>query len=157
MTTRTSTCNCGQLSLTYDGPDPERISLCQCFSCQKRSGSVLSVQTRLPRDRVTIEGETKTFAVPQKGKPPVTYRSCDSSGGIYHFCPDCGSTVYGELSIAPDFFVVEVGGFCDPMFPPPMISAFAAEGAAWVMNIKDLPMPGGRLDYDGTTHGGKRV
>ena len=28
MTTRTSSCNRGQLGLTYDGPDPERISLC---------------------------------------------------------------------------------------------------------------------------------
>ena len=24
--TRKSSCNCGQLSLTYDGPDPERIA-----------------------------------------------------------------------------------------------------------------------------------
>ena len=48
MTTRTSSCNCGQFSLTYDGPDPERISLCQCYSCQKRSGSLLSVQRDSP-------------------------------------------------------------------------------------------------------------
>ena len=41
MATRTSSCNCGQLSLTYEGPDPERISLCQCYECQRRTGSVL--------------------------------------------------------------------------------------------------------------------
>jgi hypothetical protein len=34
--------NCGKLSVTYEGPDPERISLCQCYECQKRTGSVLS-------------------------------------------------------------------------------------------------------------------
>ena len=156
MTKRTSMCNCGQFSLTYDGPDPERVSLCQCYSCQKRSGSLLSVQTRLRRDLVTIEGESKTFTFPQSGKPPVTYRSCDSSGVTYYFCPECGSTLYGELSIAPDFFVVEVGGFTDPTFPEPIISGFEAEGTAWMMSIKDLPMPGGHYHYDGTSHGGPR-
>ena len=48
VVTRKASCNCGQLSVTYEGPDPERISLCQCNECQKRTGSVLSVQARLP-------------------------------------------------------------------------------------------------------------
>ena len=157
MTTRTSTCICGQLSLTYDGPDPERISLCQCYSCQKRSGSLISVQTRLPIDHVTIEGESKTFTFPQPGKPPVEYRSCDSSGVTYHFCPECGSTLYGEGALAPGFFITEVGGFNDSTFPEPIISGFEAEGAAWMMSIKDLEMPGGHYNFDGTSHGGARA
>ena len=48
MATRKASCNCGKLSVTYDGPDPERISLCQCNECQRRTGSVLSGQARLP-------------------------------------------------------------------------------------------------------------
>ena len=47
MTTRKASCNCGQLSVTYEGPDPERISVCQCNERQKRTGSVLS-RDRLP-------------------------------------------------------------------------------------------------------------
>ena len=42
MPTRASSCNCGQLSLTYKGPDPERISLCQCYECQRQTGSVFA-------------------------------------------------------------------------------------------------------------------
>ncbi len=54
--------------------------------------------------------------------------------------------------------MVEVGGFTDPAFPPPpMIPGFEAEGAPWVMSIKDLPMAGGHHDYDGSSHGGKRL
>jgi len=56
MATRKSSCNCGQLSLTYEGPDPARISLCQCYECQKRTGTVSSAQARLPIEHVTIEG-----------------------------------------------------------------------------------------------------
>ena len=70
MATRKASCNCGQLSVTYDGPDPERISLCQCYECQRRTGSVLSVQARLPIEHVTIEGQSTTWTFPNdSGKP----------------------------------------------------------------------------------------
>jgi hypothetical protein len=65
--------------------------------------------------------------------------------------------VYWELAIAPEFLGVAVGTFADPTFPPPMIAGFAAYGAAWAMNVSDLPMPGGHYDYDGTSHGGPRA
>jgi hypothetical protein len=80
MATRTSSCNCGKLSLTYDGPDPERISLCQCYECQRRTGSVFSVQARLPIEHVTIEGPSTTWTFPTEGGKPATFRSCDSGG-----------------------------------------------------------------------------
>jgi hypothetical protein len=114
---------------------------------------VLSVQSRLPSEHVTIEGQSTTWTFPS-GKP-VTFRSCDSEGATYHFCPECGSTVYWELSIAPDFVGVAVGCFTDPTFPPPVISGFEAYGTAWAMNASALPIP--HHDYDGTSHGGPRL
>jgi hypothetical protein len=156
MATRKSSCNCGQLSLTYEGPEPDRISVCQCYECQRRTGSVLSVQARLPRDQVTTEGESKTFTVPSDDTGNLASR-CDSMGGTYHFCPECGSTVYWDISSVPDVLGVAVGGFIDPTFPPPMISGFEVYGRPWVMNMSDLPMPGGHHDRDGTSHGGPRM
>ena len=155
MATRKASCNCGKLSVTYEGPDPERISLCQCYECQKRTGTVLSVQTRIPREQVTIEGQSTTWSFPIEGAEPVTFRSCDSGGATYHFCPECGSTVFWDISAAPDVIGVAVGSFTDPTFPPPMISGFEAYGAAWAMNVSDLPMP--HHDYDGTSQGGPRA
>ena len=157
MTTRESSCNCGQLSLTYDGPDPERVSMCQCYNCQRRTGSMFGVQTRLPKAHVTIDGESSTWTFPESGKPAVEFRSCDSGGATYHFCPDCGSTVYWDISIAPEVYGAAVGSMTDPEFPPPMISGFEVYGAPWVMNVSDLPMPGGHYDNDGTSHGGARA
>jgi hypothetical protein len=78
-------------------------------------------------------------------------------GATFHFCPECGSTVYWDIAAAPELLGVAIGTFADPTFPPPMISGFAAEGAAWAMNVSELPMPGGRYDYDGTSHGGPRA
>ena len=114
-----------------------------------------SVQARLPIEHVTIEGKATTWTFPSHNGKPVTFRSCDSGGATYHFCPECGSTVYWEISIAPDVLGVAVGGFTDPTFPPPMISGFEAYGASWAMNASALPMP--HHQYDGTSHGGSRA
>jgi hypothetical protein len=117
---------------------------------------VFSVQTRLPIEHVKIEGESTAWSFPVSGKP-ATFRSCDSGGATYHFCPECGSTVYWEIAIAPDFLGVAVGGFTDPTFPPPMIAGFEAYGADWAMNVSAVPMAGGHHEYDGTSHGGPRA
>jgi hypothetical protein len=115
-----------------------------------------SVQTRLPRDQVAIEGRSSIWTFPISGKP-ADFRSCDSGGATYHFCPECGSTVYWEIAIAPDMIGAGVGSFTDPTFPPPLISGFEAYGSKWALNVMDLPLPGGHHDYDGTSHGGKRL
>jgi hypothetical protein len=40
----------------------------------------------------------------------------DGPEHVFHFCPDCGSTVFYR---EPDVTVVMVGAFADPSFPPP--------------------------------------
>lgn len=130
MTTRKASCSCGKLSVTFDGPDPERISMCHCMSCQRRTGSVFSVQARLPRDQVKIEGQsTKWTRIGDSGQPLTS-----------HFCPECGSTVYWDIGIAPDFIGVAVGTFNDPTFPPPKISGYEANRHPWAMTAADLSM-----------------
>ncbi len=130
MATRKASCNCGKLSLSYEGDDPERISLCHCHSCQKRTGSVFSVQARLPREHVTIEGQSTAWTRPSDSGAPVTF----------HFCPECGSTVYWEIAAAPDFIGAAVGAFTDPTFPPPIISAYEHYRHPWAMTASELPM-----------------
>jgi hypothetical protein len=104
---------------------------------------------------VTIEGQSTTWTFPSEGGEPVTFRSCDSGGATYHFCPECGSTVYWDISAAPDVIGVAVGAFTDPTFPPPMISGFEAYGHPWAMSPSDLPIP--HYDSAGTSHGGQRA
>jgi hypothetical protein len=104
---------------------------------------------------VTIEGESTTWTFPSDSGKPAEFRSCDSGGATYHFCPECGSTVYWDISAAPDVLGVAVGAFTDPEFPPPMISGFEAYGTKWAMNVSELSMP--HYDYDGTSGGGPRA
>lgn len=138
--TRRAACMCGQLTVTYEGPDPERRSMCQCNNCQLRTGSVFSVQARMPRAKSKIEGKSTAWTFPNAKGKPVTYPSCDSGGATYHFCPECGCTVYWDLAFAPEFLGVAVGALTDPTFPPPVVSGFEAYGHPWAMNAAAVPM-----------------
>ena len=138
--TRKASCRCGQLSVTYKGPDPERITLCHCNSCQLRTGTAFSIQARFPRAKAKIEGKSTTWKFPEDKKKPVTYKSCDSGGATYHFCPVCGTTVYWDIDAAPEIIGIAIGTFTDPTFPPPKISGFEKYGHPWAMKAADLPI-----------------
>ena len=134
--TRKASCRCGKLSVTYKGPDPERITLCHCNSCQLRTGTAFSIQGRFPRGKVKIEGKSTKWTFPSDSKKQV----CDSGGATYHFCPVCGTTVYWDIAAAPDVIGIAIGTLTDPTFPPPKISGFEAYGHPWAMKAADLPI-----------------
>jgi len=141
----TASCRCGNLTVTYEGPVPERRTLCHCNSCQLRTGTAFSIQGRFPRDKATIKGESSTWKFPDDaGK--VDYRSCDSGGARYHFCPTCGTTVYWDLDAAPEVIGIALGTLNDPTFPAPVISAFEAYGHPWAMTAFEIEAI--RLEYD---------
>ncbi len=121
MTTRRAACSCGQLNLTAEG-EPVRISVCHCLACQRRTGSVFGAQARFPREKVSVEGRSTQYV-----------RVGDSGSKIvFHFCPECGATVYYHLEGAPEAMIVPVGAFADPEFPAPKRSVYEARRHAWV-------------------------
>ena len=127
MTTRSAGCSCGQLSLTTKG-EPIRISMCHCLACQKRTGSAFGIQGRFPRQRVSVVGRSARYA-----------RIADSGNKVtFHFCPDCGSTVYYWLDGAADTIAVPVGAFADPTFPAPKISVYESRRHDWVGLLEDM-------------------
>ena len=138
--TRRASCRCGQLTVAYEGPDPKRITLCHCNSCQERTGTAFSIQARFPRAKAKIAGKSTTWKFPDDKKKPVTYKSCDSGGATYHFCPVCGTTVYWDIAAAPDVIGIAIGTLTDPTFPPPKISGFEKYGHPWAMKAADLPI-----------------
>lgn len=121
MTECTGSCRCGQLRVTVSG-EPIRISVCHCLACQKRTGSAFSAQTRWPAECVEIEGESKQWT-----------RTADSGQTtVYHFCPDCGSTVHYSGGNFPDVIAVPLGAFDDPYFSGPDYSVWEARKHEWV-------------------------
>ena len=60
-------------------------------------------------------------------------RQSDSGFPVtFHFCPDCGSTVFWEPQRTPGKIAVAVGAFADPAFPAPTKAVHAEHRHAWL-------------------------
>ena len=127
MSNRTASCSCGKLTATTPAT-PIRVSVCHCLACQKRTGSVFGTSARFERRSVTIAGRSTAFV-----------RIGDSGGrATFHFCPDCGATVYYAIDDQPDIVAIPVGAFADPAFPPPTRSVYENRMHPWVHLPQDL-------------------
>jgi hypothetical protein len=130
--TREAACSCGQLRLTAEG-DPIRISMCHCLACQRRTGSAFGIQARFPADRVGVVGRYADYV-----------RTSDwGEERTFHFCPDCGATIFYTTATAPDVVAVPVGAFADPSFPPPTVSVYESRRHPWL----SVPDAIEHLDY----------
>ena len=121
MATREATCHCGQLRLDVTG-DPFRVSLCHCLACQRRTGSAFGMQAAFRPDQVSVVGRYNDYA--------RVSDEADRKEHAFHFCPDCGSTVFYR---EPDVVVVMVGSFADPTFPQPTESGYDNRRHQWIV------------------------
>jgi len=71
-------CLCGDVRFVVSGA-PYRVGVCHCLDCRKHHGALFHASAVFPQEAVTIEGETRSYA----GR---------------HFCPRCGSSVFGRTA-----------------------------------------------------------
>ena len=127
MTTRTASCRCGQLKATVTG-EPVRLSVCHCLNCKKRSGSAFAVQARWPAEQVTVEGESKVHVM----------RGDSGNPASFHFCPECGSDVYYDISGKFEGLIaIPLGAFDDPYIGTPTYSVYEGRKHDWVAIAAD--------------------
>lgn len=136
--TREATCSCGQLRVTANG-DPERVYVCHCVECQRRTGSAFGVTARFSRDQIAVTGLSREYErISDRG---VTR--------TLHFCPTCGTTVFWTNTAAADVGIA-VGAFADPAFPAPTASFFETRRHPWaampesVEHYETVPVGGGK-------------
>jgi hypothetical protein len=124
--TRLASCSCGQLSAQTTG-DPVRISICHCLACQRRTGSVFGQQARFLCENVKISGTSIEYV--RTGDEGTRPR--------FHFCPQCGSTVYYQLEAHEAYLGIPVGAFAEPDFPSPTVSIYESRMHGWVVPPPD--------------------
>jgi len=104
---RIGQCHCGSLRVIATG-EPDRVYLCNCKPCQRRTGAFHFGAT-FPKEQVRLDGERKIY----ERDAPSGYRI------RFHFCPNCGTTLYWEGDRNPAVCGVAVGAFDTSAFPPP--------------------------------------
>ena len=118
----TASCSCGQLKVAL-GAAPIRRTVCHCLACQKRTGSVFAMQARFARSAATASGAERVYV-----------RTGDEGGRAhFHFCPDCGATVYYEFEGVDDLVVIPIGALDDPYVGPPDAFVYAERKHDWVV------------------------
>jgi hypothetical protein len=105
----TGGCLCGDVRIVARG-QPYRVGLCHCLDCRKLSGAPFSGTAIFPEGAVTVAGETREFA----GR---------------HFCPRCGSIVFGRSG---DEVEVALGAFDAPNQFTPTYELWTVRRKAWL-------------------------
>lgn len=124
---RVAKCHCGSPRATTRG-EPLLVGICHCKACQQRTGSMAASVAAFAKDQVNIEGKQKTYN-----------RQGDSGRKVrFHFCPNCGTSLYCESDGRPGSYMLAVGAFADPNFPPPSVSIFEASKHDWMQLPTDI-------------------
>ena len=67
----------------------------------------------------------------------MLFRS-EGTSARFHFCPECGSTVFYRLDAVPGTVAIPVGAFADPQFPQPSVSIYEMRQHPWVQLSGDM-------------------
>jgi hypothetical protein len=103
--TQSGGCVCGSVRYVVDG-EPERVTVCHCTWCQRRTGSAFGVEVVFRAQAVAMVGEA-----------PSTYRHVSDRSGRWldqDFCPRCGSNIGFTLEAVPGIRTIAAGTFDDP-------------------------------------------
>jgi hypothetical protein len=123
----TGGCLCGDVRISAETP-PYRIGICHCLDCRKHHGALFHASAIFPEGSVTIEGETREFS----GR---------------HFCPRCGSSVFGRSG---DEIEINLGSLDS-------INQFVPTYELWTIRRESwLPQFPGMKTYERDRDGAKR-
>jgi hypothetical protein len=121
-------CLCGAVSYTVNAK-PIRMAQCHCKDCQRASGTGHMSLAFFKKEDVAIRGAT------------ASYPSTAESGNINtrHFCPVCGSRVYGENSARPGVIGIAVGCLDDNDWFAAQAVVYTRNRPAWDETPEDVP------------------
>lgn len=128
-------CACG--AVRYESTaEPVIVAHCHCRDCQRASGAAMSTVFAVPRAAFRHKGPTSTYATSGDSGNPV----------VRHFCPDCGSPLFSDVSVLPDLQFVRAASLDDPAAVSPTMHIYCDSAQPWGKPLDDLPhfgkMPG---------------
>ena len=116
----TGGCLCGAVRYQAAG-SPLFAVFCHCRDCQRASGTGHVPVMGMSKSSFTVQGETKSYAV----------RGTSGLRSIRHFCPTCGSLLFGTPEVAADAVTIYVGTLGDPSVFQPTAVMFKRDRHDW--------------------------
>ncbi len=121
-------CLCGEVKVTISS-EPLRMAQCHCDDCKKITGTGHASIAFFNRDEVNINGKTKSFS------------SLTDSGSTItrHFCPTCGSRLFGINSKADNMIGVSIGALEDSSWFKPALIIYNKRKSGWDFMDESIP------------------
>lgn len=121
-------CLCGEVKFTISS-EPLRMAQCHCDDCRKLTGTGHVSNAFFKQDDVDIKGKTKS------------YDSLTDSGSTVtrHFCPTCGSRLFGINSASKDIIGVAVGTLEDSSWFKPDFIVYNKRKPHWDFMDERVP------------------
>jgi hypothetical protein len=121
-------CLCGRVRYRIDGEALFSLH-CHCRDCQRASGTGHVPVMGILRAALTVSGEPKSYATVGASKHKA----------IRHFCPDCGSLLFGEPEAVPHIMTIYAGSLDDPGVFKPREAQFTYARQPWDIGAEPLP------------------
>lgn len=120
MSKMTGGCSCGRVRYEAAGP-PLFSVVCHCRDCQRASGTAGVPVMGVARDTFRVSGAPKSYATP----------GGSGQNAVRHFCPDCGSPLFGTPEAVPDIVTIYAGSLDRPEVFAPDHVIFTRDRPAW--------------------------
>jgi hypothetical protein len=121
-------CLCGAVTYAVNAK-PLRMAQCHCKDCQRASGTGHMSLAFFKKDDVVMRGTTASYGV-----------TADSGNtNTRHFCPKCGSRVYGENSARPGVIGISVGCLEENDWFSPQAVVYTKGRPGWDKTATDVP------------------
>ena len=98
-------CVCKSVRYVCTG-EPERVTICHCLWCQRRTGSAFGTEVVFVEEKVSLSGIE-----------PSKYRHVSDESGRWlemYFCPRCGSNLGITLQAVPGIRTIPAGTLDEP-------------------------------------------
>lgn len=125
----TGQCLCGQVKYTIASA-PIRMGQCHCDDCRRTSGTGHASNAFFKKKDVHIEGETSR------------YDSETDSGSVItrHFCPRCGSRLYGYNNTVENIIGITVGTMAESAWFKANFIVYNKRKPVWDFMDESIPV-----------------
>lgn len=116
----TGRCLCGEVTVRAEAA-PVATRQCWCRQCQSLAAGGPTNNAIFRAAEVSVEGK-------------LGHSSWQAASGntlIFHFCPECGTQVYGQSSARPHLLTMRMGVFDQPNDLRPAMAIWTDDAPEW--------------------------